>query len=286
MTYWASAQVQNARARHSKAKGEWEVVDWNQDESPLSTRFQNPPPPGLGVPAPGAELEVVYENQRWWPFVGWATPAAGDPSGWTTKHGWKAVPPNLYECPSPNHTWWQIEGETADGGWSYAFDFRHQFHPGCGATDMVRRRAWVRHITKTREPRVNATQLSDESRPDGGCPSEGCEVETDPPSPESRSPKSPVICSPRAKELVHANFSLGSSAMSTADVFHSMMSDGSSAVSDQEEQKRICDQFLAEEQQRALIASQHKMTRVEAMLQGDLDGIASDHDEMSCSDRG
>lgn len=58
--------------------------------------------------------------------------------------------------------------------------------------------------------------------------------------------------------------------MSSGEGYFSMMS----TASEQEEQKKLCDQFLAEEQQRALIASQHK-AGIESALQGDLDEIAS-----------
>ena len=126
-------QVQNARARYGKVKIDWDVV--GQEEVPISARFDTANHPES---SPGLELEVVYENQRWWPFSGWAGPAASDPAGWTTKHGWKAVPPNLYEVPSEVHGWWRIEDESTDSGWTYAFDFNQQFHAGCSSTDMVR----------------------------------------------------------------------------------------------------------------------------------------------------
>lgn len=153
MTYWASAQVQNARHRYSnKAKREeWDLVAESEVPSLTAEREAN---------SHTEVLEVVYENQRWWPYYGWAKPANGtDPACWTTKHGWKTVPPNLYEVPSESQSWWRIDGEALDGGWAYALDFRYEFHQGCTATDMCRRRAWIREkIDPVCGPRVVSGQ--------------------------------------------------------------------------------------------------------------------------------
>merc|ERR1712070_485756 len=73
------------------------------------------------------------------------TPAGNtDPAPWTSKHGWKAVMPNLYDVPSSSQGWWRIANGGPRGGWEYSFDFQQEFRTTAQLTDLVRRRAWIR----------------------------------------------------------------------------------------------------------------------------------------------
>lgn len=159
---WVSAAVINARSKHalSHRRDEWVDIDFDDVPTPevaVLTQLTNST---HRVPALHT-VERAIENQRWWPTTGWSQPCLGsDPPPWTSPHGWRKVPPDLFEIPghpcAPRaaepcedvKSWWCIDysyGPPEDEGFLYSFDFSSQeWHQGCGPSDMVRRRQWTR----------------------------------------------------------------------------------------------------------------------------------------------
>jgi len=104
--------------------------------------------------APKVEVDC-YENQRFWPAVGWSgSMLPTDRYSWSNRDGKKQL--RKSDFPLPNGWCWKIDNSTDEegwkivankstdkNGWSYAFDFGSTFHPrarGC----FVRTRKWLR----------------------------------------------------------------------------------------------------------------------------------------------
>ena len=104
-------------------------------------------------------LVECYENQRYWPVVGWSSRLLPtDRPNWSNEEGTQAKQFTDFKCP-PGWSWvsdWRIDkgsGSGSDGagdedgeGWSYAVEFTREWkgEASRGARNLVRRRRWVR----------------------------------------------------------------------------------------------------------------------------------------------
>ena len=98
-----------------------------------------------------SHVHEVWENQRYVPLVGWKDPSLGiDRPKWSDVDGKPSPAPSAV---SLGQGWsWDAEWEVdyarcvvdKDGGWLYATNFPHAWHPVKGMTDFVRRRKWLR----------------------------------------------------------------------------------------------------------------------------------------------
>ena len=98
----------------------------------------------------------IYENERWWPFVGWRKDLYFDePQIWHKISKPKEYfDKNMIKLPrgSAKYEWgndWQIEcdDESDEFGWEYSQSFGGNFGRK-GLLTKVRRRKWVRYAKK------------------------------------------------------------------------------------------------------------------------------------------
>ena len=132
---WVSAAVVNAQKRHSirAINDEWVTIE--NDDLPIITDAPTNATAddrrgSLGARSEGVsdrrmiknqEVRVV-ENQRWCLSKGWSAPDPAECHAWTSPHGWRAVPPDLFEIPynKERHnayatpvTWWEVDYSAA-----------------------------------------------------------------------------------------------------------------------------------------------------------------------------
>ena len=90
-----------------------------------------------------------FENQRWFPVIGWsATLYKTDPSPFSDSTGLQVANRERYPCPDG----WRWDGEwrpvtspeTDAEGFQHATSFKGPWKRSCASTDVVRRRGWVR----------------------------------------------------------------------------------------------------------------------------------------------
>ena len=121
-------------------------------------------------------LVECYENQRYYPVVGWSSRLLPtDRPNWSNDEGTQAKQFTDFKCP-PGWSWvsdWRIDkgaGSGADGsgdkdgeGWSYTVEFTREWkgEAARGSRNLVRRRRWVRKRqanTKTVEQQRRSNQ--------------------------------------------------------------------------------------------------------------------------------
>ena len=97
----------------------------------------------------------LYENERWWKFVGWKKTLIFDESMIWYKVGKpkEYCDKNMVKLPGNNsYKWkddWKIETNKNcdENGWEYSLDFNNNFQKYNGH-QYVRRRKWVRYATR------------------------------------------------------------------------------------------------------------------------------------------
>eukprot|EP01059_Diplonema_ambulator_P016243 TRINITY_DN2760_c0_g1_i1.p1 TRINITY_DN2760_c0_g1~~TRINITY_DN2760_c0_g1_i1.p1 ORF type:complete len:2693 (+),score=805.41 TRINITY_DN2760_c0_g1_i1:108-8186(+) len=99
--------------------------------------------------------DSCYENQRYYPLLGWTdTLLPGDPPPWSDKSG-RLVMDRYRFNPPKDWVWtddWQVDLKAwpSEGkGFQYATSWGDTFHPRQRAHDFVRRRKWHRHRART-----------------------------------------------------------------------------------------------------------------------------------------
>lgn len=95
------------------------------------------------------QVYEVYENQRYYPFVGWqAKLLPTDRPLWSDESGLIELSREQMKLPSAEWKWCQKEWDslcdstTDEDGWQYAIDFSMEFHSQKRISDLVRRRKW------------------------------------------------------------------------------------------------------------------------------------------------
>eukprot|EP00742_Colponemidia_sp_Colp-10_P012471 GILJ01014016.1.p1 GENE.GILJ01014016.1~~GILJ01014016.1.p1 ORF type:complete len:1562 (-),score=256.60 GILJ01014016.1:120-4805(-) len=103
------------------------------------------------VSTKGDEAETVkvidiFENQRYYPVVGWRSKMLPTDRGvWSDRQGHKMESTDSFHIPDGwvwEDTWHLVGG--GKEGWEYALDFPHTFNVKSAVTDCVRRRLWRR----------------------------------------------------------------------------------------------------------------------------------------------
>jgi hypothetical protein len=102
--------------------------------------------------------QLTYENQRWFPLVGWGSKRLPtDRFEFSSEDGKTELQKELFILQN-NETIvydWQINLENCDNeGWEYAIDFPATYSPTNSKLCCVRRRKWIRTI-KIHEPKNN-----------------------------------------------------------------------------------------------------------------------------------
>lgn len=96
----------------------------------------------------------LYENERWWMFVGWAKNLImNERPLWSDISGKNYMEKNTVFLPNSDYQWlgeWKIEGsENTDiEGWEYSKDFNSVFKIH-STGKYVRRRKWIRYAKKS-----------------------------------------------------------------------------------------------------------------------------------------
>ncbi|GFR65626.1 tectonin beta-propeller repeat-containing protein 1-like [Elysia marginata] len=94
----------------------------------------------------------VYENQKWFPVVGWCNKGVFHHNfHWVTSSGQFVTSRDQVKLPSSKWNWisdWTIDFSTVGGvdsnGWQYSKQFNGSFHQSSHIRDHYRRRRWVR----------------------------------------------------------------------------------------------------------------------------------------------
>ena len=94
----------------------------------------------------------VWENQKWFPVMGWCTKGVFNHDfHWITETGRSVASPNDVKLPSSKWNWisdWAQDFSTAGGvnkqGWQFSNNISGPFHPTQYIRDHFRRRRWVR----------------------------------------------------------------------------------------------------------------------------------------------
>ncbi|XP_070186393.1 tectonin beta-propeller repeat-containing protein 1-like [Littorina saxatilis] len=94
----------------------------------------------------------VFENQKWYPLVGYCSRGVFHNNfAWTTPKGKFVKSREDIKLPSSQWQWvsdWTVDFTTVGGvsnnGWQYATNFNRPYHPHQGMRDSVRRRQWSR----------------------------------------------------------------------------------------------------------------------------------------------
>lgn len=95
----------------------------------------------------------IYENERWWMFVGWAKNLImNERPLWSDISGKNYMDKNSVFLPSSEYQWvgeWKIEANdnTDTEGWEYSTDFNSVFKTN-STGKYVRRRKWIRYAKK------------------------------------------------------------------------------------------------------------------------------------------
>lgn len=96
------------------------------------------------------QVYEIYENQRYYPFVGWqAKLLPTDRPLWSDESGLIELSREQTKLPSSEWKWCQKEWDslcdstTDEDGWQYAIDFSVEFHSQKRISDLVRRRKWL-----------------------------------------------------------------------------------------------------------------------------------------------
>lgn len=147
-------------------------------ESGNGTTHQSKNHPDVCGLKPGSELDILYENQRGWFFLGIPLYSNQsllniDPPSWVNASGKRSfVNITNAQVPDPSWEWawknWYVDmsGDVDEQGWRYAFSFSlssswHGTHPFWNS--FVRRRRWVRlrvkKVAPTERPRRSRTGL-------------------------------------------------------------------------------------------------------------------------------
>ncbi|RUS72281.1 hypothetical protein EGW08_019953, partial [Elysia chlorotica] len=111
----------------------------------------------------------VYENQKWFPVVGWCNKGVFKHNfHWVTSSGRFVTSRDQVKLPSSKWNWvsdWTIDFSTSGGvdsnGWQYSNQFNGPFHRSSHIRDQYRRRRWVRRCRLSlMGPWISAGSLS------------------------------------------------------------------------------------------------------------------------------
>eukprot|EP01060_Flectonema_neradi_P011269 TRINITY_DN1836_c0_g2_i1.p1 TRINITY_DN1836_c0_g2~~TRINITY_DN1836_c0_g2_i1.p1 ORF type:complete len:2740 (+),score=416.68 TRINITY_DN1836_c0_g2_i1:74-8293(+) len=101
--------------------------------------------------------ECCYENQRYYPILGWSdTLLPGDPPAWSDNSGFLAFDKFGFNVP-PGWVWvgeWEVDKtswQSENNGFLYASSWNKFFHKRQKWSDFVRKRRWVRKRAKQRD---------------------------------------------------------------------------------------------------------------------------------------
>jgi hypothetical protein len=130
-----------------------DVLENLQDKTVLlSTDISNASVPLSGDTGEYLKFEI-YENERWWMFVGWSKNLImNERPLWSDVAGKTYMDKNSVFLPNENYQWvgdWKVESTSTcdDQGWEYSNDFNSTYESR-STGKYVRRRKWVRYAKK------------------------------------------------------------------------------------------------------------------------------------------
>ena len=109
--------------------------------------------------------QIIYENQRWFPFTGWTSNLLPtDRFPFSSKDGKQELKKETFIIRENEKLIkdWTINLENCDkNGWEYAIDFPAKYTPTKNTLSCVRRRKWIRITEIVNENKIHDNEFKD-----------------------------------------------------------------------------------------------------------------------------